>query len=206
MGLNGFGGQRGVLLALSLGAVGLALSTSTAVGQAEFKVAPVAEKKVTELPTGPLYWQIESFPTRAEAEAAAGPLSLAAEADGKAWLFTLGPKGAPTHGGTMVAEVGPLEEVTAPEYLLSIREGAAPAGAKTMVHTHPGTEAFYVLEGQLSFRTPPGVDVIDAGKTLAGVGPDTPMEASSTGTADLHELIMFVLDPAKPFASPATLE
>ena len=67
-----------------------------------------------------------------------------------------------------------------------------------MVHTHPGTEAFYVLEGQLSFRTPAGVDVVDAGKTLAGVAPDTPMEASSTGTADLHELIMFVVDPAKP--------
>ena len=92
MGLNCFGGQRGVLLALSLGAAGLALSTSAAVAQAEFKVAPVAEKKVTELPAGALYWQIENFPTRAEAEAAAGPLSLAAEADGKAWLFTLGPR------------------------------------------------------------------------------------------------------------------
>ena len=84
MGLNCFGGQRGVLLALSLGAAGLARSTSAAVAQAEFKVAPVAEKKVTELPAGPLYRQIENFPTRAEAEAAAGPLSLAAEADGKA--------------------------------------------------------------------------------------------------------------------------
>ena len=203
MGLNCFGGRCGVLVALS---VALALSTSAAVAQAEFKVAPVAEKKVTELPAGPLFWQIENFPTRAEAEAAAGPLSLAAEADGKAWLFTLGPEGAPTHGGTMVAEVGPLNEVTAQEYLLSIREGVAPTGAKTMVHTHPGTEAFYVLKGQLSFRTPPGVDVVDAGKTLAGVAPDAPMEASSTGTTDLHELIMFVVDPAKPFASPAALE
>jgi quercetin dioxygenase-like cupin family protein len=96
--------------------------------------------------------------------------------------------------------------VAASEYLLSIREGVAPSGAKTMVHTHPGTEAFYVLEGQLSFRTPSGTDVVDAGRTLAGVGPDTPMEASSSGTADLHELIMFVVDPGKPFASPATLE
>ena len=206
MGLNGFGGQRGLLLALLLGALGMALSTSAAVAQMEFKVGPVAEKKVTELPAGPLYWQIENFPTRAAAEAAAGPLSLAAEADGKAWLFTLGPEGAPTHGGTMVAEVGPLEEVTAPEYLLSIREGVAPTGAKTMIHTHPGTEAFYVVEGQLSFRTQAGVEVVDAGKTLAGVAPDTPMEASSSGTADLHELIMFVVDPAKPFSSPAVIE
>jgi quercetin dioxygenase-like cupin family protein len=206
MELYRFGVQRGVFLALSLGAAELALSSSAAVAQAEFKVAPVAEKKVTELPAGPLYWQIENFPTRAEAEAAAGPLSLAIEADGKAWLFTLGAEGAPTHGGSLVAVVGPLEDVTAPEYLLSIREGVAPPGAKTMVHTHPGTEAFYVLNGQLSFRTESGVNVVDAGKTLAGVGPDTAMEASSSGTADLHELIMFVVDPGKPFASPATLE
>ena len=98
-------------MALSLG---LALSTSAAVAQAEFKVAPVAEKKVPELPAGPLYWQIENFPTRAEAEAAASPLSLAREADGKTWLLTPGPKSAPTHGGTMVAEVGPQASMTPP--------------------------------------------------------------------------------------------
>jgi quercetin dioxygenase-like cupin family protein len=206
MGLNGSEGLRDALRALSRGMVGLAIMSSAAMAQAEFKVGPLAEKTVAELPAGPLYWQIETFATRAEAEAAAGPLSLAAEAGGKAWLFSLGPEGAPAHGGTAVAEVGPLEDVAASEYLLSIREGAAPSGAKTMVHTHPGTEAFYVLEGQLSFRTPSGTDVVDAGKTLAGVGPDTPMEASSSGTADLHELIMFVVDPGKPFASPATLE
>jgi quercetin dioxygenase-like cupin family protein len=203
MGL-GFESRRGVLMALSLGAASMALST-VAMAQAEFKVAPVAEKTVSELPAGPLYWQIENFPTRAEADAAADPLSLVAEAGGKAWLFTLGPEGAPPQGGTMVAEVGPLEAVAAPQYLLSLREGVAPPGAQTMVHTHPGTEAFYVLDGQLSLTTPAGVAVVDAGKTLE-VGPETPMQASSSGAADLHELIMFIVDPGKPFSSPATLE
>ncbi len=203
MGL-GFESQRGVLMALSLGAASMALAT-VAMAQAEFKVAPVAEKTVSELPAGPLYWQIENFPTRAEADAAADPLSLVAEAGGKAWLFTLGPEGAPPQGGTMVAEVGPLEAVAAPQYLLSLREGVAPPGAQTMVHTHPGTEAFYVLDGQLSLTTPAGVAVVDAGKTLE-VGPETPMQASSSGAADLHELIMFIVDPGKPFSSPATLE
>jgi quercetin dioxygenase-like cupin family protein len=203
MGL-GFESRRGVFMALSLVAASTALST-VAVAQAEFKVALVAEKTVLELPAGPLYWQIENFPTRAEADAAADPLSLVAEAGGKAGLFTLGPEGAPSQGGTMVAEVGPLEDVAAPQYLLSLREGVAPPGAQTMVHTHPGTEAFYVLDGQLSLTTPAGVAVVDAGKTL-GVGPETPMQASSSGDADLHELIMFIVDPEKPFSSPAKLE
>jgi hypothetical protein len=39
------------------------------------------------------------------------------------------------------------------------------------VHTHPGTEAFFVLEGQLSQKTPHGVKVVEARKTLAGAHP-----------------------------------
>jgi quercetin dioxygenase-like cupin family protein len=205
MGLNAFASRRGAaILALSLGAAGL--PASVAVAQSAFKVTPMAEKTVTELPAGPLYWQIETFPTRAEAEAAGDALSLAAEVGGKAWLFTLAPEGAAARGGSAVAVVGPLEEVTAATYLLSIREGIAPPSAETMIHTHPGTEAFYIVNGQLTFRTKHGTEVVDAGETLAGVSPDTAMQASSTGTADLHELIMFVVDPGKPFASPATLD
>ena len=128
----------------------------------------MAEKTVTELPAGPLYWHVENFPALADAEAAAGPLSLAADVEGKVWLFTLGPKGTPMHGGSMVTEIGPLVEVSAPEYLLLIAHGVAAPGATSGVHTHPGTEAFFVLEGQLSQKTPHGVNVVEAGKTLAG--------------------------------------
>jgi hypothetical protein len=65
----------------------------TARAQQEFFVKPVVEKRLTQLPGGPLYWQIENFPTLAQAQAAAGPTSLAAEVAGKVWLFTLGVKG-----------------------------------------------------------------------------------------------------------------
>ena len=82
--------------------------------QEEFVVEDVAEKTVTELPAGPLYWHVENFPALADAEAAAGPLSLAADVEGKVWLFTLGPKGTPTHGGSMVTEIGPLVDVSPP--------------------------------------------------------------------------------------------
>jgi hypothetical protein len=66
----------------------------------------LAEMKVKELPEGQLFWRIENFPTLDAAKAAAPPFrwnpdtvshdglpSLSAEAAGKAWLFTLGPKG-----------------------------------------------------------------------------------------------------------------
>jgi quercetin dioxygenase-like cupin family protein len=174
--------------------------------QEEFVVESVAEKTVTELPAGPLYWHVENFPALPDAEAAAGPFSLAADVEGKVWLFTLGPKGTPTHGGSMVTEIGPLVDVPAPEYLLGIYHGVAAPGAKSGVHTHPGTEAFFVLQGQLSQQTPHGVNVVETGKTLAGGPAEHPMEVTSSGGDELHWLIMFVLDANKPFASDATFE
>jgi hypothetical protein len=78
---------------LSVAAVsGLILSPPIASAQ-QFVIKPVVEKKLKELPAGPLFWRIESFPSLAQAQAAAGSTGLAAEIAGKIWLFTLGGKG-----------------------------------------------------------------------------------------------------------------
>src|SRR5688572_20056973 len=103
-------------------AVGLFVSPVLA-QQAAIVSKPVAEKKVTELPSAPLFWRIENFPTLSEAQAAARNHSLAVEAFGKAWLFTLGRQSEASPGGTKVTEVGPLPEVRAPQYLLRVNEG-----------------------------------------------------------------------------------
>ena len=58
-----------------------------------------------------------------------------------------------------------------PKYLLRISHAVASPGAKSGVHTHPRTEAWLVLKGQLSQQTPQGVNVVEAGKTLAGGPP-----------------------------------
>jgi hypothetical protein len=193
-------------LALSLCAAGLFLVPSMAAAQGKFVIKPVAEKTVTQLPAGPLYWQIENFPTLAQAEAAAGPTSLAADVAGKVWLFTLGRKGGTARGGTKVAEIGPVPPVTAPEYLLRINHAAGPPGAKTPVHSHPGSEAFYVLAGRLGQRTPHGMTHAEAGQGMPGHGADMPMEVFSAGTTDLDQLVMFVVDASRPFSSPAKFE
>ncbi len=195
-----------MVLALSLSATALLLSPSTAQAQQKFDVKPVAEKKLKQLPAGPLYWQIENFPTLAQAQAAAGPTSLAAEVAGKVWLFTLGPKGGSTPGGSKVVEIGPVPPITAPEYLLRINHAGGPPGAKTPVHTHPGSEAFYVLAGRLGQKTPHGVSYAEAGQSMNGHGADMPMEVFSAGTTDLDQLVMFVVDATRPFSSPAKFE
>lgn len=182
----------------------LLLSSSAALAQ-KFEVTPVAEKKVSQLPAGPLFWRIDNFPTLARAQAAAGPTALAAEVGGKVWLFTLGPPGGSSPGGSKVAEIGPVPRISAPEYLLRINSAGGPPGAKTPVHTHPGSETFYVLTGELSQKTPHGVSRAVAGQSMPGHGPDTPMEVSSSGADDLRVLVMFFADATKPFSSPATM-
>lgn len=185
---------------------GVCLSQPATTAKQEFVVKPVAEKKLKQLPPGPLYWLVENFPTLAQAQIAAGETSLAVEVAGKAWLFTLGPKGGSTPGASKVVEVGPVPPITAAEYLLRINNSNGPPGSKTPVHTHPGSEAFYVLTGRLGQKTPHGVVHVEAGTTMNGHGADVPMEVFSSGTGDLNALVMFVVDANRPFSSPATFQ
>lgn len=182
----------------------LLLSAPIALAQ-KFNIAPVAQRKVSQLPSGPLFWRIDNFPTLAGAQAAAGPTALAAEVAGKVWLFTLGPPGGSSPGGSKVAEIGPVPPISAPEYLLRVNIAGGPPGAKTPVHSHPGSETFYVLTGELSQQTPQGVSRVAAGHSMPGHRPGTPMQVSSSGAVDLRVLVMFLADATKPFSSPATM-
>jgi quercetin dioxygenase-like cupin family protein len=193
-------------LSIAIVAMSLALSLSTlATAQPVLVVKPLAERKVAELPAGPLFWRIENFADVAQAHSAAGPLALVATSSGKVWLFTLGPPGGSSPGGARVAEVGPVQRPVASQYLLRINEASGPPGSITPAHTHPGSEAFYVLAGETSSHTAGGVKQISAGQTETGNSADTPMQVSSSGSVDLHSLVMFVVDATKPFSSPAKL-
>ena len=55
------GSRHALILAPALG-----LAQSAAIAQ-QLVVKPLAEKKVTELPAGPLFWRLENFPTLAQA-------------------------------------------------------------------------------------------------------------------------------------------
>ena len=199
--------------------VGLLLSPATWAADPQYVVKPVAEIKVKQLPKGPLYWRIESFPTLDQARAAAGEYrwnpdtvtydgwpSLSAEVAGKAWLFTLGPLGGAPHGGTKVAEIGPVPPLSAPEYLLRVNYGSGPPGAKTPVHSHFGSESFYVINGKLGQRTPDGISYVEAGHTMNGHMAGMTMEVFNAGATDLDALIMFMVDATKPFSVPAKFE
>ncbi|KFG69320.1 cupin domain-containing protein [Microvirga sp. BSC39] len=185
---------------------GLLILSPLATAQQGFFVKPLVEKKVTQLPPGELFWHINTFDAKEQAQAEAGPLGLVAEYDGKVWLFTLGLAGEGTKGGTKVAEIGPLPRIAAQEYLLRVNEAGGPKGSATAAHTHPGSEAFYVLKGELTQKTPHGVARLTAGQSMVGHGVDTPMVVSNSGSEDLREFALFVVDANKPFSSPAKFD
>ena len=101
---------------------------------------------------------------------------------------------------------GPIQRFDAPNYLLRINVTDAPPGAKTSVHSHPGSEAIYILSGEATIRWPDRTDVAAVGESLTGSPPHTPMEATSSGDEKLVELVMFVVDATQPFSTPAKLE
>lgn len=203
----------GTIAALALALV--APSPSLAQAGPKYVVKPVAEKKITKLPDGPLYWRVETFPTLVEAKAAVGPdgwdpaavsyatkTALIAEVAGKVYVVTLGAEGAATPGGTKLAEIGPLPPLSAPEYLLRLNYGSGPPGSTTPVHSHPGSESFYVISGRLGQKTPEGTAYVDAGHTMNGHAADTTMNVFNASQTDLQALIMFVVDGHQPFSVP----
>lgn len=164
----------------------------------------IAEKKLTTLPAGPLYWEIETIATASNADATPGSLSAAAA--GKTWRFTLAQKGTATPGGTKLAEIGPIPPVEAPEFLLRVIYVTGPRGTGSGVHMHPGTEAFYVLAGQLTQKTQHGVSTVEAGQSMPGHDATTVMDVSSSGADDLNAFVLLVVDANKKFFVPARFE
>ena len=193
------------ICASALLAASLSLVLAPAFAEPALLIKPLAERRVPELPAGELFWRIETVGTRAQADALAGPTSLVAEAAGKTWLFTLGAAGGASAGAAKVAVVGPIPRVQAAQYLLRVNDASGAPGSVTPVHSHPGSEAFYVLAGEQSIRGEHGTLRVKAGQAEAGHGADMAMQVSSSGAGDLHALVMFVVDANKPFSSPATL-
>jgi len=197
--------NRVVVCCLALG-FAVCMAPPWAAAQQPLVIKPLAERKVPELPPGELFWRIENFDSLADAKAAEGPWSLVAESAGKVWLFSLGPRGNSSSAkGAKVADVGPIPRINAAQYLLRINDASGPPGSVTAVHSHPGSEAFFVLTGEQSIRGAHGTMHVKAGQAEAGQGAENAMQVSSSGTADLHALVMFVVDAGKPFSSPATM-
>jgi mannose-6-phosphate isomerase-like protein (cupin superfamily) len=165
----------------------------------------LGEKSISQLPSGPLTFQLERFPDLTAAQAAAGPLGVAAEAGSAAWLLTLGPVGRSGAGGTRVTELGPLSVPSAAGYTLRLQQRVSQPGCEGDAHTHPGAEAWYLLSGEQTIISASGQSRFVAGQGMVGPAPGAPMQLAYTGSAMTDALTFLILDSGQPASTPATV-
>ncbi len=196
--------QRLAIAGMAVGLAACAPTLRDLPASPDFVVERAAERSVERLPEEPLFWRVETFADLSAAQAAAGPMSLAADVSGRSWLFTLGAQGERTGGAAFVSEIGPVPRFEAARYTLRVNHAHAPPGAATSVHTHSGSEAFHVLGGQLTQRTAHGATRVGAGESMNGHAPGMVMQLVSTGSEELDQIVLFVVDADQPFSSPAS--
>jgi len=128
-----------------------------------------------------VFWHLDTYPNRAAADAQKGPRGTVIEALGRVWLFTIGAAGWRPAGGVRVAQIGPLLVKPGEEYTAGYLEAIFSPGMTTIVHRHPGPEAFYTTAGEVCLETPDGKIVGGAGaSTIVPAG--RPMQLTATGT------------------------
>ncbi|TWI61910.1 Cupin domain-containing protein [Pseudoduganella lurida] len=136
-------------------------------------------------PPGELYWHIHQFPTLEAATVEAGRHRWAtvAQAHSRIWLYVLDEKSARIDGGAPRAVIGPLHPPAGP-VTAHFAESIFPPGMRTRVHSHPGPEAFYVIEGEQCMETPDDRQRVGAGSTyLVDRGPH--LQAAPRGRRNL---------------------
>jgi quercetin dioxygenase-like cupin family protein len=163
----------------------------------------IALEPLGQLPQGLLFWHLDTYSTRAEAEAAKGPRGTVAEGLGKTWLFTIAGAEWRPSGGVRVAEIGPLAVRSDATYTARYLEGITAPGTTAPIHRHPGPEAWYTLSGETCLETPQGKLLGRAGGDHVVVPEGLPMHFVSSGSETRRALGLVLYDSTKPDVIPA---
>ena len=155
------------------------------------------------LPQRPIFWHLDTYPTRAEAEAAKGPRGAVVESLGKVWLLSIDVAGWRPSGGTRVAEIGPLPVSADAKYSAQYMEAIFTPGMTAPAHRHSGPEAWYTLTGETCLETPEGKMIGRAGGSHVIVPGGPPMHLTATGTETRRALVLILHDSTKPPTTPA---
>lgn len=163
-----------------------------------------AREELGHLPADkPLYWHLDTYPTHAAAELARESRSTVVESLGRIWLFTIAPADWRPRGGDRVARIGPLPLIEADTFAAVYMEGVFEPGMNTMVHRHPGVEAWFTLEGAMCVETPEGKLEQRAGDPGVMVRGGVPMMLTGTGTGPRRSVVLILQDATKPRSTRA---
>jgi quercetin dioxygenase-like cupin family protein len=159
-----------------------------------------------ELPSGPIYWHVYSYPSRAVAEAVPPRTSsTVVDALGTTWLLAIADAAWQSSTGQRVARIGPLPVLAAKRYTARFMEAVFPPGQglQTAVHRHSGPEAWYVVSGAQCLRTPDATTVLRKGESgFVAAGP--PMMLTSLGPDTRRALVLVLHDSEQPWMTVTT--
>jgi quercetin dioxygenase-like cupin family protein len=193
--------------------IGYLLSCAPAHAQATSRPCDVAAKAdqpgpaclaghihLGRLQSGDLYWHINKFDTEDLAKANDSSDSLIAEAFGKYWVFSVGPK-KPMENDT--AEVGPLPlETRDGDFHAEILQSTFSPGMTAPIHVHSGPEAFYAVSGDTCLESPDGVQIAKGPASSLIIRQGPPMLLMATGHDLRRGFALILHDGIKP---PTTL-
>lgn len=163
---------------------------------------------LVDLPVGiieqaQVFWYLDVYPTRSEAEKAKGSRGTVTESLGKVWLLTIEKAGwRPALKGERIAEIGPLPVTAGEKYSAVFMESVSIPGMTSAIHTHSGPEAWYTLAGETCLETPNGKLVGRAGGPPVIVPGGPPMLLTAIGTEQRRALTLILHESSGP---PATL-
>ena len=196
------GFQSPVLAVLCCIALSLAVAAATSHAADRPGASALAIVPVVELPQAPIYWHLDTYRTRAEADAATGPRSTVVETFAKVWLFTIAEADWRPAGGMRVAMIGPLRVRLEGRYTASYMQAATSPGFQTEVHQHGGPEALFTLSGEVCVETPDGKLVGGAGREPLLINGDVPMQLTSVGSEVRRSLVLILHDATQPWKVP----
>ena len=164
----------------------------------------MADDPIGRLTKSSVFWTLDVYRTRPEAEADKGPRGTVLESFGKVWLLNIEyQKSKPTRG-SRAAEIGPLSVIPGEQYSVQYMEATFNPGMTAPEHIHSGPEAWYTIAGETCLETSDGrVQVGRAGGPPVIVPMGLSMHLTATGTEQRRALVLILHQKSQP---PTTLD
>lgn len=159
----------------------------------------MADDPVGQLIKSPVFWHLDTYSTRAAAEADKRPRGQIVEALGKVWLMTIeDEKWRSTHGNR-ITEIGPLAIIAGEKYSAQYMETIFTPGMTAPAHLHAGPEAWYTVAGETCLETSDGrVQIGRAGGPPVIVPAGLSMHLTATGTEQRRTVALILHETSKP--------
>jgi len=151
------------------------------------------------MPQAQMFWYLDTFATRKEAEGVKGAHGTVLESLGRVWLLTIETAGwRSSNKAERVAEIGPLPVTAGESYSAQYMEAIFAPGMTAPPHVHSGPEAWYTAAGETCLETPEGIQVGRAGGKYVIVPGGPPMHLTATGHELRRSLVLILHHSTQP--------